>query len=163
MIFSLERRFLILLLLPVTVILLVAGVAGFLYSRGFLLDQWTVSTRLKLEKAEHQIEMQVEEKLELIRLIGKAEEIPDNDIVRTYLIQQLVRKDGVRFVDLEPVDAKVLEDAKEGKTLENYYQGENGHGTGYATEMCGDIGFCAPVMDPNSSGPNPDNRKTHRA
>jgi adenylate cyclase len=150
MIFSLERRFLILLLLPVTVILLVAGVAGFLYSRGFLLDQWTVSTRLKLEKAEHQIEMQLEEKLELIRLIGKAEEIPDNDIVRTYLIQQLIGKDGVRFVDLEPVDAKVLEDAKEGKTLENYYRGENGHGAGYATEMCGDIGFCAPVMDPNS-------------
>jgi len=150
MIFSLERRFLILLLLPVTVILIVAGVAGFLYSRGFLLDQWTVSTRLKLEKAEHQIEMQVEEKLELIRLIGKAEEIPDNDIVTTYLIQQLLRKDGVRFVDLEPVDAKVLEDAKEGKTLENYYGGENGHGTGYATEMCGDIGFCAPIMDPNA-------------
>ena len=150
MIFSLERRFLILLLLPVAVILIVAGVAGFLYSRGFLVDQWTVSTRLKLEKAEHQIEMQVEEKLELIRLIGKAEEIPDNDIVRTYLIQQLLRKDGVRFVDLEPVNAKVLEDAKEGKTLENYYRGENGHGTGYATEICGDIGFCAPIMDPNA-------------
>ena len=103
-----------------------------------------------MEKAEHQIEMQLEEKLELIRLIGKAEEIPDNDIVRTYLIQQLVRKDGVRFVDLEPVDAKVLEDVKEGKTLENYYRGENENGTGYATEICGDIGFCAPIMDPNS-------------
>src|SRR4030042_569004 len=107
MIFSLERRFLILLLLPVTVILLVAGVAGFLYSRGFLLDQWTVSTRLKLEKAEHQIEMQVEEKLELIRLIGRAGEIPDNDIVRPYLIQQLLRKDGVRFVDLAQHNAQV--------------------------------------------------------
>src|SRR5208337_3595740 len=109
---------------------------GFLYSRGFLLDQWTVSTRLKLEKAEHQIEMQLEEKLELIRLIGKAEEIPDNDIVRTYLIQQLVRKDGVRFVDLEPVDSKVVEAAKEGKPIEDYYGRGVEHSSRYATEIC---------------------------
>lgn len=150
MIFSLERRFLILLLLPVTVILIVTGVAGFLYSRGFLLDQWTVSTRLKLEKAEHQIEMQLEEKLALIRLIEKAEEIPDNDIVRTYLIQQLIRKDGVRFVDLEPVDSKVLKAAKAGEPIEDFYGGGVDHSSQYATEFCGDMGFCAPIMDPNS-------------
>jgi adenylate cyclase len=150
MIFSLERRFLILLLLPVTVILIVAGVAGFLYSRAFLLDQWSVSTRLKLEKAEHQIEMQLEEKLGLIRLIGKAEEIPDNDIVRAFLIQQLIQKNGVRFVDLEPVSKEVLEAAKEGKPIENYTGGSVANSSDHASEMCGDMGFCAPIMDPNS-------------
>jgi class 3 adenylate cyclase len=149
MIFSLQRRFLLLLLLPVAVILIIAGVGGFLYARAFLVDQWTVSTRLKLEKAAHQIQMQLEEKLELIRLIGRAEEIPDSDIVRTYLIQELLTGDGVRFVDLEPVDKKIQEAVKEGKPLKDYY-GADGASEPYATEICGDMGFCAPILNPNA-------------
>ena len=150
MIFSLQRRFLILLLLPVTVILVVAGVAGFVYSLGLLLEQWGIATRLKLEKAEHQIEMQLEEKVALIRLIGQAEEIPNNDIVRTYLIQQLIKKDGIRFVDLEPIRAKVNKAAKGGKNSDDPGGKTTGNGTSYTTVMCGNMGFCAPIMDPNA-------------
>ncbi len=150
MIFSLQRRFLILLLLPVTVILVVAGVAGFVYSLGLLLEQWGIATRLKLEKAEHQIEMQLEEKVALIRLIGQAEEIPNNDIVRTYLIQQLIKKDGIRFVDLEPISAKVNKAAKGGKNSDDPGGKTTGNGTSYTTVLCGNMGFCAPIMDPNA-------------
>ncbi len=82
MMFSLERRFLILLLVPATLMLIVGGVAGFLYLRGFLLDLWAVSTRLKLEKVVHHLEERLEEKLELVRRIEMAEEVPFNDIVR---------------------------------------------------------------------------------
>ncbi|MBM3299377.1 MAG: hypothetical protein FJY85_05440, partial [Deltaproteobacteria bacterium] len=75
MIFSLERRFLLLLLVPVTLILTAVAVAGFTYARGYLLDQWVVATQLKLEKAAYQIDLVLQEKLELINLIARAESV----------------------------------------------------------------------------------------
>ncbi len=38
MIFSLQRRFIVLLLVPVILILVVTGVAGFFFARKFLVD-----------------------------------------------------------------------------------------------------------------------------
>jgi adenylate cyclase len=143
--FSLKRRFLILLLLPVTVTLIVGGVAGLLYLRGFLLDLWGVATRLKLEKAVHQIQERLEEKLDLVRRIERAEEIPGNDILRTYLIQQLEGTDGVRFVDLEPVDSQIDQAAREGKIPEAFHR----HGA-QVKGFCSSTGFCTRVMDVNS-------------
>ena len=104
MIFSLERRFLILLLIPVTLILLLVGVAGFFYARGYLLDQWVGSIQLRLEKAAYQISLQLDEKLELIDLIGKSESVPNGYLMQAFLVQQLVEREGVRFVDIERIE-----------------------------------------------------------
>jgi adenylate cyclase len=150
MMFSLERRFLILLLVPATLMLIVGGVAGFLYLRGFLLDLWAVSTRLKLEKVVHHLEERLEEKLELVRRIEMAEEVPFNDIVRTYLIQQLERTDGVRFVDLEPVDSQIEQSGAEGKAPEAFYRGGAGNDAAHVREICSTTGFCAQIVDSNS-------------
>jgi adenylate cyclase len=147
--FSLERRFLILLLLPVALILIVGGVAGFLYLRD-LRDLWGVATRLKLEKAVHQIQERLEEKMDLVRRIEGAEEIPGNDILRTYLIQQLRQTDGVRFVDLEPADSQIEQTAREGKIPEAFHGSGSGNEATQAREFCSSTGFCAQIMDINS-------------
>jgi len=146
MIFSLERRFFLLLLLPVALILIAVGVGGFMYARAYLLEQWSESTRLRLEKAAHEIKMKMDEKLELINLIAKTDAAPSADITRTYLVQQLLQKDGVRFVDIDYPEPQ--ESAAGSKNPADYLKGVS-EGL-YTMELCEDVGFCAPIMDPNT-------------
>ena len=148
MIFSLERRFLILLLLPVTLVLLIVGVGGFLYARGYLVDQWVESTQLKLEKAAYQINLQLDEKLEIMNLIAKADEIPNGNLTQAFLIQRLTDTEGVRFVDIDTVQPTITESGNAGLDPTGY---DSGTVAGlYTMQLCGDFSFCAPVMDPNA-------------
>lgn len=101
MVFTLQKRFLVFLLLPVTVILLIAGVSSFLYAGSSLLQQWKSSAMLKLEKTAHQIQMRVDEKRELIKLIVEAEGVPNGTLTQAFLAERLSHQPGVRFVDIE--------------------------------------------------------------
>jgi adenylate cyclase len=143
MIFSLQRRFLLLLLLPVALLLLAVGVAGFFYARAFLLDQWVEVTRLKLEKAAHQIDLRLHNNLDLIKLIVKAEDIPDGHLTQAFLIQQLSERKGIRFVDIVRFPAGVGRSSKKEET-KSEASTDIGGGL-YTLELCGDFGFCAPT------------------
>jgi class 3 adenylate cyclase len=103
MIFSLQRRFLLFLLVPVTLILLVAGVASFFYARSYLLDEWKTVAQLRLEKTAHQIQMKVERVREVMDLIADAERMPNGAAAQVFLAERLSRQQGVRFVDLQTV------------------------------------------------------------
>jgi adenylate cyclase len=148
MIFSLQRRFLLLLLLPVTIILLLVGGAGFFFAGDFFFDQWVGSTQLKLGKAAKEIQTKLEDKLELINLMDKAHVIPRGDITQAFLIQQLIETKGVRFVEIEVSDPAVK--AGEGSDgLDSGFGNDVTEGV-YTMELCGDVGFCAPLMDPDA-------------
>ena len=101
MIFSLKKRFLVFLLLPVVLILLVSGIASFLYARSYLLDEWAVTSKLRLAWTAHQIQMKLDSKRELINFIVKAETAPDSKLVQAFLTQQLSKMPGVHFVELQ--------------------------------------------------------------
>ena len=100
---SLQTRFFLFLLLPVTLVLLGAGYASLIYARATLQSQWTDSVKLRLEKTAHQIQMRVDEKQALIDLIVQAEGVPNGSVTQAYLIQRLRNQPGVLFVDIEPV------------------------------------------------------------
>jgi adenylate cyclase len=146
MIFSLQRRFLLLLLLPVALILVLVGVAGFFYAREYLLQQWRDIARLELEKTAHVINMKLDEKLELINLIAKSENIPDHYITQAYLIQQLAQKEGVLFVDIEdgtpPAEVSLQGSSTDAQAKSDLVEGL------YVMEVCEEFGFCAPTTDP---------------
>jgi class 3 adenylate cyclase len=91
--------------------------------------------------------MKLDEKLELIKLIAKAEDVPDQAVLQTFLIQQLVEKEGVRFVDIESL-SETETDPESSSASQFNFDGVDGL---YTMELCGDFGFCAPVMDPNAS------------
>ncbi len=148
MIFSLQRRFLLLLLLPVTVILVLVGAAGFFYARDFLLEQWTISTRLELEQTAHTISMKLDERVQLINLIARSEGIPSHDVMETFLIQQLAQKDGVRLVDIE-IEAPAATESPEAAAAAADHPNDATEGL-YTMEVCDDFGLCAPTMDPNA-------------
>ncbi|MEW6347983.1 MAG: adenylate/guanylate cyclase domain-containing protein [Thermodesulfobacteriota bacterium] len=147
MIFSLERKFLVFLVLPVIVILLVGAVAGMFYARKHILAQWVESTQLKAEKAALAIESELNDKLALINLIAKTDGSPNAEITQAFLIQQLAAKRGVRFVNLEPYQPK--QDA----AVPDPQGGHNNAGTPkvlYNLEVCENIELCPPLTDPHA-------------
>lgn len=148
MIFSLQRRFLLLLLLPVAAILIGVGVAGFIYARSFLFQQWLETTDVKLERAALEIRSRLNDKLDLIDLIGVAESIPAGNITQAFLIQQLAQKKGVKFVDLAVIDVPNMDSMDRGAMREQLGEAV-GKGL-YTMEICEDYGFCAPTTDPNA-------------
>lgn len=101
MVFSLQRRFLLFLFLPVILFFLIAGVASYMYARSYLLDQWGATAKVKLERTAHQIKMKLDSKRELIDLIVEAETIPDSTVTQAFLLQQLSKREGVSFVDIQ--------------------------------------------------------------
>jgi adenylate cyclase len=146
MIFSLQRRFLLLLLLPVALILMVVGVAGFFYAGEYLLKQWKDIARLELEKTAQVISTRLNEKLELINLIAKSENNPDHYITQAYLIQQLAQKPGVLFVDIEN-EKPTAKESQRGSSTEARTKSDLVEGL-YVMEVCEGFGFCAPTTDP---------------
>ncbi|MGO8823499.1 MAG: adenylate/guanylate cyclase domain-containing protein [Desulfomonilaceae bacterium] len=144
---SLERRFFVFLLVPVAVMVAAFGYWGFVFARGYLLDQWLISIHLQLEKVAHEISMTLNERLELINLIAKAEDTPDRDITQAFLIQELAAKSGVRFVDILKSQQS---DETRGPKSQLDELGRDALQSSYTMEVCGEFGFCAPVMDPNS-------------
>lgn len=145
--FSLQRRFLLLLLLPVALILIFVGVAGFVLARNHLLDQWIASTNLRLEKAALAIQNQLDDKLDLINLIARTEQMPRRNLAQAFLLQQLIAKEGVKFVDL--VDVANARPVSAQKTLLNRPGYSTTEGL-YTMELCEDMEFCAPTLDPNA-------------
>ena len=145
---TLERRFFLFLLVPVAVLVAAFGFWGFFFARGYLLDQWKVTVHLQLERAAHEISMSLNQKLELISLIAKAEDNPNRDITQTFLIQELLQQPGVRFVDL--IKQKQKENESNGAKSEIDELNQGALRGSYTMELCGDFGFCAPFMDTNS-------------
>lgn len=103
MIFSLERRFLLFLLLPVVLIIFVTGFASFMYARSYLLDQWRSSAMLRLERTAHQIRMHLDEKRRFMDLIAEADGIPGGPRIQSFLLAQLQKQQGVFSVEVRPV------------------------------------------------------------
>ncbi|MDQ7783548.1 MAG: adenylate/guanylate cyclase domain-containing protein [Desulfomonilaceae bacterium] len=101
MVFSLQKRFFLFLLLPVTLLLVVTGVASFMYARSYLLDEWSSGAKMELGNMAREIQARLDQKQEIIHLIVDAEDIPDGDVTRAYLAERLSAQPGVAFVDIE--------------------------------------------------------------
>ncbi len=56
---SLQQRFSIFMIFPVLLLLIIMGIAGFVYARSLLLSQWREAAILKLQRAAHQVDMRL--------------------------------------------------------------------------------------------------------
>ncbi|RJR31351.1 MAG: adenylate/guanylate cyclase domain-containing protein [Desulfobacteraceae bacterium] len=101
MIKSLEQKLIVFLLLPVAVLLFGTGFLGFIYARGILLSEWREGAILKLERAAHHIEMRLTQPMQWIRMFHGTAEGSGGSMAQEWLIDQLVRMEGVAKVDLQ--------------------------------------------------------------
>jgi len=100
---TLQGRLIILLLVPVFLTIFAGGVVSFIYTRNLMLQQWNESGILKLQRAAHNLEMQILKPIELLNAVYLSTYFQSTIKSREKIIKSLSTLDGiikVRFVDL---------------------------------------------------------------
>ena len=98
---SLQNKFAIYMLLPVTLLLIGMGVAGYLYSRDKLLAQWREAAILSLQQSAHQIDMRLNSIKEWIRIFHKTGKSTHRHLIHAWVVEQIRELDGVEEVVLD--------------------------------------------------------------
>ena len=97
---TLQQRLSFFVLLPVAVLLLGMGAAGFFYARNKLLDQWGEAAVLRLERAAHQVDMRLNMPKIWLDLYQRSSEKPYAGWIQNDIIEQLKAVEGVSRVTL---------------------------------------------------------------
>lgn len=105
---TLQQRLSFFVLLPVAVLLIGMGTAGFFYARTKLLDQWGEAAMLRLERAAHQVDMRLNMPKIWLDLYQRTSEKPYAGWIQDDIIIQLKAVEGVSRVVLNRVQKPVL-------------------------------------------------------
>lgn len=97
---SLRQRLSLFMILPVALLMIGMGIAGFIYARDILLSQWQEAAVLKLERAAHQVDMHLSRIRDWIRALDKAAESSNPESIYLWVVEQLKAQEGVVRVDL---------------------------------------------------------------
>jgi phosphoserine phosphatase RsbU/P len=119
---SLRQRLVLFLLIPVAVLLLGIGLAGFFYARTLLLAEWREASILKLQRAAHQVDMRFGEIKGWLLMYRDAVEQGHPAFVQRWIIDKLRAVEGV-------VDVRVIKPGGEAHRPAAASEGP-GHGSG---------------------------------
>ncbi len=97
---TLERRLVVLLVLPVTLFLLAIGVFGYRSIQGLLFKDWQEIAILRLERATHQLDMRLHGIMQWMEMFARAGQDLRGQDVQRWLMQQMKAQPGVRQVSL---------------------------------------------------------------
>ena len=97
---SLQQRLAVFVLLPVALLLIGMGSAGFIYSRNSMLAQWRETAILKLQRAAHRVDMRLDRIKKWIGALDEAGESQDPELVYSWIVDQLKKAEGVSRVNL---------------------------------------------------------------
>ena len=93
---SLQQRLTFFVLLPLTVLLLGMGLAGFLYARNKLLDQWSEAIMLRLQHAAHEVDMRLDMPKMWLDLFHQISGKPNTTDIQDAIVAQLKGIDSNR-------------------------------------------------------------------
>jgi len=97
---TLERRLVVLLLVPVTLFLLVIGIFGYRFIQGLLFKDWQEIAILRLERAAHQLDMRLHGQIQWMETFARAGQDPRGQEIQRWLSQQIKSQPGVSQVNL---------------------------------------------------------------
>lgn len=92
---SLEKRFVLFLFVPVILLLVGMGAAGFIYARRTMISQWEEAAVLRLQRAAHFVDMRLSRPKELIGLYLESKGGRMGMPIRMAILNQLRRTPGV--------------------------------------------------------------------
>ncbi len=121
---TLQKRLILLILLPVTLLLLLVGIFGFVYMRGALFSEWQEMSIVKLQRAAHLIDMRLGRIASWLELFEHTSEGRGGPIIQEWILQQLRDMEGVENVEMK------LEDDRDTETPMMMRMGGRGSGGG---------------------------------
>ena len=92
---TLQRRLIVLLVVPVTLFLLGFGVFGYRFIQGILFKEWQEIAILRLERAAHQMDMKLHEQMEWMESFARAGQDSQGEDIQRWLLQQMKAQPGV--------------------------------------------------------------------
>ncbi len=104
MIKSLKQKLSLLLILPVAILLFLAGLSGFIYARNLLLDEWQEAAILKLERAAHYLDMRLSRSIDWIKMFHETAESRGGPATQELILTRLKNLEGVTAVNLKWMD-----------------------------------------------------------
>ena len=97
---TLQRRLIVLLVVPVTLFLMILGVFGYRFIQGILFKEWQEIAILRLERAAHQMDMKLHEQMEWMEAFARAGKDSQGAEIQRWLLQQIKSQAGVTHVSL---------------------------------------------------------------
>ncbi len=97
---TLERRLIVLLVVPVTLFLLDLGVAGYRFTSGLLFKEWQDTAVLRLERAAHQMDMRLDGQIKWMEEFARAGQDLQGKEIQSWLLRQEKTQAGVVQVNL---------------------------------------------------------------
>ena len=97
---TLQRRLIVLLVVPLTLFLLGFGVYGYHFIHGILFQEWKEAAILRLERAAHQIDMKLSEHKAWMTAFARAGQDSQGMAIQPWLLEQLKALPGVSQVNL---------------------------------------------------------------
>ncbi len=98
---SLHQRTIIFILIPIFLFLTFAGIFGYRAVRELLLEQWTKTAMANLERAAHQIDMQLKQPKQILMLLENLPQDESTVAIHEFIVEQLRRIDGVVKVKVD--------------------------------------------------------------
>ena len=92
---SIQHRLIVLLLLPMTVMLLLSGITGYLFSRNIIFKHWESSAISKVERAAHSVDMRLSRIIEWMEMFHQTGQIDARRPSQQWIIQYLESLEGV--------------------------------------------------------------------
>ena len=97
---TLERRLIVLLVIPVTVFLLVVGGLGYRFIQGILFREWQEVAILRLARAAHLMDMRLESQIRWMESFARAGQDLHGREIQGWLLQEMKSQPGVTQVKL---------------------------------------------------------------
>jgi adenylate cyclase len=97
---SLQRRLIVLLIVPLTLFLVGFGVLGYHFIQGLLFKEWREVAILRLERAAHQMDMKIQKEQDWMVALARAGQAPDGPTIQHWLLEQIKAHPGVSGVKL---------------------------------------------------------------
>ena len=97
---TLQARLIVFLLLPIALLLISVGLSGFFYARQIMLDEWQEGAILKLQRAAHQIDMQLKAPFDWAEAFAKTAGALQDERFQERFIEQVRGLPGVADVHL---------------------------------------------------------------
>ena len=105
---TLQRRFVFLLLVPVTLFLLTLGVFGYRFIKNILFQEWRQVAGLKLERAANHMDMQLDGLKLWMRAFARSGQDPHGKEIQPWILQQMQSQPGVSQVKVTWFEPEAL-------------------------------------------------------